>query len=132
MTLTRIISVITGVVAFGVAHLIIISETFRAALTPDPSMLPWYTNGSRTVALTVGIAGLAALIVGLFGTDRRDAMRRGLGVGVGAMAGMLAVMFRVPIGNLAPIVFAIGGLMLLAAGLAGGSVAALFKGAARR
>jgi hypothetical protein len=132
MTLTRIISVITGVVAFGVAHLIIISETFRAALTPDPSMLPWYTNGSRTVALTVGIAAMAALIVGLFGTDRRDAMRRGLGVGVGAMAGMLAVMFRVPIGNLAPIVFAIGGLMLLAAGLAGGSVAALFKGAARR
>lgn len=131
MTLTRIISVITGVVAFGVAHLIIISETFRAALTPDPSMLPWYTNGSRTVALTVGIAGLAALIVGLFGTDRRDAMRRGLGVGVGAMAGMLAVMFRVPIGNLAPIVFAIGGLMLLAAGLTGGSVAALFKNAAR-
>jgi hypothetical protein len=43
------------------------------------------------------------------------------------MAGMLAVMFRVPIGNLAPIVFAIGGMMLLAAGLAGGSVAATLK-----
>jgi hypothetical protein len=127
MKLARIISVITGVVAFGVAHLVIISAPFRDTLTPDPSMLPWYTNGWRTVALTVSIAFVAALGAGLTGTDRGDAMRRGLGVGVGAMAGMLAVMFRVPIGNLAPIVFAIGGMMLLAAGLAGGSVAATLK-----
>jgi hypothetical protein len=43
------------------------------------------------------------------------------------MAAMVALMFRLGVGTLAPIAFVVGGVILLAAGIAGGGMAAALK-----
>ncbi|TAK11052.1 MAG: hypothetical protein EPO35_12750 [Acidobacteria bacterium] len=127
MKLERIISVVIGAAAFGFAHGLITGESLRATFTPDPLIRPWFTNSTGSVAFTAALVAIAGFAYALAAADRRGAMTRGVTVGVGAIAAMLAVMVRFGIGNLGPIVFAVGGAILLAAGTAGGGLAATMK-----
>lgn len=127
MTRDRIVGIIIGSVAFVFAHGFITGAWLRATLTPDPMIRPWFTNSSRSVLLTAVVVGLAAFAWALSAMDRRSALARGVTVGVGATVAMLAVMSTIGIGTLGPIVFVIGGAILIAAGAAGASVASMFK-----
>ena len=123
----RFISVVIGVVAFGLAHALITGTSFRATLTPDPMIRPWFTNSGGSVLLTAALVALAAFAIALGAADRRSAMMRGATVGVGAIVAMFAVMLQMGIGTLGPIAFVVGGAVLLAAGTAGGGGAAALK-----
>jgi hypothetical protein len=127
LSIQRILGIVIGVVGFGLAHALITSGWLRATLTPDPMIRPWFTNSTGAVLVTAAIVGAGALMSALGAADRRGAFVRGVTVGVGAIAGMLAVMARIGPGNLGPIVFLIGGAILLAAGAAGGGIAAATK-----
>lgn len=127
MKLERIISVVVGAAAFGFAHGLVTGGSLRATFTPDPMIRPWFTNATGSVAVTAAVVAIAAFAYALTAADRRAALSRGVTVGVGAIVAMLAVMVRIGIGNLGPIVFAVGGAVLLAAGAVGGSLAAVRK-----
>lgn len=123
----RVISVVIGVVAFGLAHGLITGTSLRATLTPDPMIRPWFTNASGSVLLTAALVAFAAFAFALGSADRRSALVRGVTVGAGAIVAMFAVMLQMGIGTLGPIAFIVGGAVLLAAGTAGGGVAAALK-----
>ena len=127
MKLERAIGVIAGVVAFGIAHWVITSTSFGTTLSPNPLVRPWFTNASGSVLLTAALVAFAALAYALAATARRAAMTRGVTVGAGALVAMFAIMLQMGIGTLGPIVFIIGGAVLLAAGIAGGGIAAAMK-----
>lgn len=131
MKLDRVISVIAGIAAFGIAHALITGAWLRATLTPNPMIRPWFTNSNGAVLFTAALVVLTGLAMALGAADRRGALMRGVSVGVGATVAMLAVMVMRGVGNLGPIVFIVGGVVLLAAGIAGGSVAASMKAAKR-
>jgi hypothetical protein len=125
--LQRAIGIVIGVAAFGVAHGLITGAWLRAALTPDPLIRPWFTNSTGAVLLTSAIVAAGAFAFAIGAADRRGAMARGVTVSAGAMAAMLTVMFRTGAGTLGPIVFIVGGAVLVAAGAAGGGLAAALK-----
>ena len=127
MILQRAIGIVIGVAAFGLAHALISGEWLRATLSPNPLIRPWFTNSGGAVLVTAACVAAGALASAIAGRDRREALARGVTVGIGAMAAMLAMMFRMGAGNLAPIAFVIGGAVLLAAGFAGGGLAAALK-----
>lgn len=123
----RVIGVVIGVLVFGVAHGLITGSWLRATLTPNPMIRPWFTNSTGSVVCTAALVAFAGFAFALGAVDRRVAIMRGVTVGAGAIVAMVAVMLRMGIGTLGPIVFIVGGAVLLAAGAAGGSVAAVFK-----
>lgn len=127
LTRQRAIGIVIGALAFGLAHWLITGAWLRETLTPDPMIRPWFTNSTGAVLLTGGIVAAAALAAAIGAADRRGAFQRGVTVGVGAIVGLLAVMMRMGAGNLGPIVFIVGGAVLLAAGAAGGGLAAMSK-----
>jgi hypothetical protein len=116
-----------GIVAFGLAQGFITGSWMRATLTPNPLVRPWFTNSTGSVLLTAGIVALGALVAALGTATRRAAIQSGVTVGVGAMIAMLAIMAPKGTWDLGPIVFIVGGVILLAAGAAGGSIAATLK-----
>jgi hypothetical protein len=123
----RAIGIVIGAAAFGLAHGLIAGAWLRFTVTPNPLIRPWFTNSGGAVLVTAAIVAAGAFASAIGAGDRREALARGATVGVGAMAGMLALMFRMGAGNLAPIAFVIGGVILLAAGFAGGGAAAALK-----
>ena len=123
----RAIGIVIGVAAFGLAHWLITGAWLRATLSPDLLIRPWFTNSSGAVLLTASLVAAGAFALAVTATDRRNALASGVTVGIGAMAAMLALMFRMGAGTLAPIAFAVGGVVLLAAGFAGGGLAAAMK-----
>jgi hypothetical protein len=123
----RAIGIAIGVAAFGLAHWLITSAWLRVTITPDPLIRPWFTNSTGAVLLTAALVGAGAFAFAIGAATRRDALARGVTTGVGAIAAMLAVMFRMGAGTLGPIVFVVGAAVLLAAGTAGGSMAAALK-----
>lgn len=125
--LERAIGILIGAAAFGLAHAFITGAWLRAALTPDPAIRPWFTNSTGAVLLTSAIVAAGALAHALGAADRRGALMRGVTAGTGATAAMLALLVRMGAGNLGPIVFVIGGVVLLAAGIAGGGIASATK-----
>ena len=127
LKLQRATGTVIGVAAFGLAHGLITSAWLRAAITPDPLIRPWFTNSSGAVLLTAALVAAGAFASAAAAADRRDALARGVTVGIGAMAAMLALMIRMGAGTLVPIAFFVGGVVLLAAGLAGGGLAAALK-----
>lgn len=127
MKLDRVISVIAGIAAFGIAHALITSTWLRATLTSNPMIRPWFTNSNGAVLCTAALIVLTGFAMAFGAADRRGALMRGVSVGVGATIAMLAVMVMMGIGTLGPIVFIVGGVVLLAAGIAGGTAAASMK-----
>lgn len=125
--LERLLGIVVGALAFGLAHGFVTGSAFRASLTPDPMIRPWFTNSTGAVLVTAAIVAAAALAVAFGAANRRGALQRGVTVGVGALIAMLALLVRMGAGNLGPIVIAIGGAILLAAGAAGGGLAAATK-----
>ncbi len=127
MKLERVIGVVVGVVAFGLAHWLETSTPLRDALSPNPLIRPWFTNASGTVLFTAGWVAVAAVAHAISAVGRRAAIARGITVGAGALVAMSALMLQQGIGTLGPIVFIVGGVVLLAAGAAGGGAAAMKK-----
>lgn len=127
LKLERAIGIVTGAAAFGLAHFFITRTSVGARLTPDPMIRPWFTNSTGTVLLTAALVAGGALVFALGAADRRAALMRGVTVGVGAIIAMLALLVRSGAGTLGPIVFIIGGAVLVAAGAAGGGLAAGMK-----
>ena len=127
MKLQRAIGIVTGATAFGLAHFVITSTSIGARLTPDPMIRPWFTNSTGAVLLTGAMVAGSALVFALGAADRREALSRGVTAGVGAIAAMLALLIRMGAGTLGPIVFIVGAAVLLAAGSAGGGLAAATK-----
>jgi hypothetical protein len=127
LKLERAIGILIGAAAFGLAHVLITGAWLRAALTPNPAIRPWFTNSTGAVVLTAAIVAAGALAHALGAADRRGALTRGVTVGTGAIVAMLALLLRMGVGNLGPIVFIVGGVVLLAAGAVGGGLAAGMK-----
>jgi hypothetical protein len=127
LKLQRALGIVIGVAAFGLAHGLVTGAWLRAALSPNPLVRPWFTNSGGAVLLTAAIVAAGAFASAAGAADRREALARGVTVGIGAMAAMVALMFRLGVGTLAPIAFVVGGVILLAAGIAGGGMAAALK-----
>ena len=127
LKLQRALGILVGALAFGLAHFFITSTALGARLTPDPMIRPWFTNSTGAVLLTGALVAIAALALALGAADRRGALARGVTVGVGAIVAMLALLIRMGAGTLGPIVFIVGAVVLLAAGLAGGGMAGATK-----
>lgn len=127
MKLERAIGVVVGVVGFGLAHWLETSTALRETLSPNPLIRPWFTNASGTVLFTAALVAAAAFAHALSAADKRAALSRGITVGAGALVAMFALMLQMGIGTLGPIVFVVGGVVLLAAGTAGGGTAAAMK-----
>jgi hypothetical protein len=125
--LKPVLDIVVGALAFGLAHGFVTGSAFRATLTPDPLIRPWFTNSTGAVLVTAAIVAAAALVMAFGAGDRRGALQRGVTVGVGAAIAMLALWVRMGIGTLGPIAIAIGAAILLAAGAAGGGLAAAAK-----
>lgn len=126
MKLERAISIVFGVVAFGLAHWMV-TTPLRETLSPNPLVRPWFTNASGSVLFTAALVAALAFANALGAADRRQALARGTTVGAGALVAMFAVMLQMGIGTLGPIVFVVGAVVLLAAGTAGGGIAAAMK-----
>lgn len=122
-----IVAAVLGVISFSVANSLVESTWLRATLTPDPLVRPWFTNSSGAVLFTSAVIAFAAFAIAAGAGNRGNAIGRGVAVSVGAMAAMLAAMVRMGAGTLGPIAFVIGAAVLLAAGMAGGSAAAVLK-----
>ena len=127
MTRDRVISVVIGVAAFGVAHGLITGSWMRETFAPNPMFRPWFTNSTAAVLLTASVVALAAFAFALAARERSGALTRGITVGAGAIVGMAAVMFQMGIGTLGPIALLVGAVVLIAAGIAGGGAAAALK-----
>ena len=127
MTRDRVISVVIGIAAFGIAHGLVAGTWLRETMAPNPMFRPWFTNSTAAVLLTAGVVAVAAFAYALASGGRQSAMMRGITVGAGAILAMTAVMIRIGIGTLGPIALLIGAVVLIAAGTAGGGAAAAMK-----
>jgi len=116
MTVKRpLVAVITGAVAFTIAHVI------QAAMwhSFDGAYSPWFLNSGRAVLFTSACFVGASAAIGLPGRASR-AIRDGVLVALGGvLASVLILFWWVGPGTLFPVAIAIGALVLIASSVVG-------------
>lgn len=119
--------VVFGAVVFLAAHVVLLA-LWRRWLDPGGAYQVWFLNTGRAVALTVAWLLAASFVGALYAPPRPgQAARRVLGVALGAMAAMAAVLFVTGPGTIFPIVLVIGAAIVAAAVAAGTYAAALAR-----
>src|SRR5712671_4006766 len=107
-----------GAAAFLATHAVIVSKWgvwFGGGYNGVPHD-PWFLNdGDRPIALTAGALCVAAMIAAaIWARSRRDSVRHGLSVALGATVAATAVLFSIGPGTLFPIAIAFCAMVALA------------------
>jgi len=114
-------AILSGAAAFLLAHNLE-RVMWTTWFTDAQSMVPWFLNSGRAVAVTLLCVFVAEVLSGLFEPDRHDLVRHAANVSAGAIIALIFALFASGPGTIAPLVIIIGGALVIAAAFAGSLV----------
>ena len=111
-------AILSGAAAFLLAHNLE-RVMWTTWFTDAQSMVPWFLNSGRAVALTVACVFVAEVLSGAGERDRRELMLHAANVSGGAIVALIFALFASGPGTIAPLVIIIGGALVIAGAFAG-------------
>lgn len=117
MSRVRWQSVLMGAAAFLAAHLV--ERVMWMSWFADSSIVPWFTNSGRAVAVTMSLMAVAGALSALAAHDRSERMHRAASTAGGGTVALIIALTVTGPGTIFPLAIVIGAALIIAGVFAG-------------